>query len=86
MEASIMAVFSLSALRSIETNRAFEASRDAIIIIVAFLLCYKVEILKVFRETGIKLPAIFDTIISTLVLARMTLFIRQFMSRLRRED
>jgi hypothetical protein len=85
LEAAIMAVFSMSALRDLESSRPFEATRDALIIIVAFFLCYKVEILRVFRGTGINVPRILDIVISALVLTRMSNFIRQLMSRLKRE-
>ena len=86
LEAAIMAVFSLSSLKGLDATRPFEATRDAIIIIIAFFLCYKVNILRIFRGTGINVPRILDVIISALVLTRMANFIRQMMSRFKRED
>ncbi len=86
LEASIMAVFSMAAFKGIEASRAVESARDAIIIIVAFFLCYKVEALRIFRRTGLAIPTIIDIVISTLVLTRITIFIRQLMSRFKNED
>ena len=86
LEASIMAVFSMSALKNFESTRPMEATRDAIIIIVSFLLCYKVDMLRVFLGTGMKIPNIIDIIISSLVMARMTNFILTVMSRFKGED
>lgn len=86
LEASIMAIFSVSALKNLESNRAVESTRDILIIIVSFFLCYKVDQLRVFLRTGLAVPKIIDIAISTLVLARMTLFIRALMARLKGED
>jgi hypothetical protein len=84
LEAAVMAVFSMSALRDLDSSRPIEATRDAIIIIVAFFLCYKVDILRIFRGTGIAVPHILDVIISALVLTRMSNFIRQVMTRFKK--
>ncbi len=81
LEAAVMAIFSMSALRDLESSRPVEATRDAIIILVAFFLCYKVEVLRIFRGTGLDFPRILDVIISALVLTRMSNFIRQLMAR-----
>ena len=86
IEAAVMALFSMSSLRDVGSRRPVVATRDGIIIIVSFLLCYKVEVLSVFRKTGMALPVLIDVIIIALVLARMTNFVNSFMSRLRRED
>jgi len=86
IEAAVMALFSMSSLWDMGSKRPVVATRDGIIIIVSFLLCYKVEVLSVFRKTGMNLPAMIDVIISALVLARMTNFVNSFMSRMRRED
>ncbi len=86
IEAAVMALFSMSSLRDVGSKRPVVATRDGIIIIVSFLLCYKVDVLSVFRKTGVSLPNLIDVIISALVLARMTNFVNNFMSRMRRED
>jgi len=83
LEASIMAIFSMSALREISESRPVEMARDALILILSFVLCYKVSILTVFGGTGIKLHYLLDTAISALVLMRMTNFIRDFFERIR---
>ena len=83
LEASVMAIFSLSTLKNLSSSRAFETTRDVIILILAFILCYKVSILTIFRGTGIKLPYILDTVISALVLTRMTNIIKSFLLKLK---
>jgi hypothetical protein len=85
LEASIMAVFSITALQDVEESTPVAAARDGLIIILAFVLCYKVNILTIFKGTGIKLPYILDTIISALVLTRMTNLIRDFFKKIKTE-
>ncbi|PKL35135.1 MAG: hypothetical protein CVV44_23215 [Spirochaetae bacterium HGW-Spirochaetae-1] len=86
LESSIMALFSMSALKDISNSKPVEIARDSLILILALVLCYKVELLTLFRGTGIKLPLILDTAISALVLTRMTNFLKDFFSRIRLED
>ncbi len=86
IEAAVMAVFQISAMRDLESTKPFQTARDALILILAAVLCYKVQILTLFRGTGIKLPYILDTVISALVLTRMTYFIRDFFSRIKLEQ
>ncbi len=81
LEASVMAVFSMSVMKKLSDRTPVEAARDALILILAFVLCYKVKLLTIFRGTGIKLPYLLDTLISGLVLARMTYFIREYLSK-----
>lgn len=83
MEAAVMAVFSMGSLKDLGDTRPFEATRDVIIILLAFFICWKVGILRIFRNTGINLPKILDVVISALVLARMANFIRQLMDRIK---
>lgn len=86
MEAAIMALFSMSSMQDIGSKRPVEATRDGIIIIASFILCYKVDILRVFVNSGLRLPVLIDIIISALVLTRLTNFVRAFMSRFKKED
>ena len=86
LEASIMAIFSVSALKGIANTRPVESTRDILIILVAFFLCFKVDQLSVFLRTGLGVPKIIDIIISTLVLTRMTLLIRTLMARFKGDD
>ncbi|MBP7586121.1 MAG: hypothetical protein KBA61_18915 [Spirochaetes bacterium] len=86
LEAAVMAIFSVSALKGLDSNRAVESTRDIIIILVAFFLCYKVPQLRVFPRTGLDIPKILDIVISMLVLSRMTLLIRALMARFKSED
>ncbi len=83
LEAAIMAIFKMRSLSAMESSRAFEASRDGIIIIICLFLCYKVGVLRLFKGTGIVLPRLIDIVISALVLARMTSFVGGFMSKMK---
>jgi len=83
LEASIMAVFTTSILRSLGSSMPVATVRDVLILFLAFVLCYKVSMLTLFRGTGIKLPYLLDTVISALVLARMTNLVREFLGRLK---
>ncbi|TAL39031.1 MAG: hypothetical protein EPN93_02855 [Spirochaetes bacterium] len=86
IEASVMAVFSMSSLREMSSKRPVEATRDALIFVLAFFLCYKIETFSVFKGTGIAIPRLMDVVISALVLMRLTNFVWNFMSRFRREE
>ncbi len=86
MESAVMAIFSMSSMRSVSARRPFEATRDGLIIILSFFLCYKVDVLSVFKGTGIAIPRLLDIAISALVLMRMTNFVWNFMSRLKVEE
>ncbi len=68
-------------MKKLSDRTPVEAARDALILILAFVLCYKVKLLTIFRGTGIKLPYLLDTLISGLVLARMTYFIREYLAK-----
>ncbi|MCU0822673.1 MAG: hypothetical protein MUC95_09425 [Spirochaetes bacterium] len=85
LEAAIMAIFTIDALKEIQPTRAVEASRDLLVILLSLFVCYQVEALRIFKGTGIKLPMVADTIISALVLARITNFIRQLTARFKQE-
>lgn len=85
IEAAVMAIFQMSAMKDLESSLPFQTARDALILILAAVLCYKVPILTLFKGTGIKLPYILDTVVSALVLTRMTFFIRDFFSRIKIE-
>jgi len=86
MEAAIMALFSMSSMHDMGSKRPVEATRDGLIIVVSFILCYKVNILRVFANSGLHLPVLIDIIISALMLTRLTNFVRVFMSRFKKED
>jgi hypothetical protein len=81
LEASVMAIFSLNTFKSIYPKKPIQAARDLIVLGLAFVLCYKVEIITVFGGTLIKLPQILDVVISTLVLTRMTNFIGDVLTK-----
>ena len=86
LEASVMAVFSMTVLKGASSKKPVQIARDTLILILAFVLCYKVRMLTLFKGTGIKLPVYLDMAISALVLTRMANFIREFFSRIRIED
>jgi hypothetical protein len=86
LEAAVMAIFSLTALKDTAENKPVKVARDMIVLGVSFFICYKVETLNVFRGTGIDLPRLLDVAISALVLTRMANFIRDFISRIKYMD
>ena len=84
MESCVMAIFSMTALKDISENRPVQVARDCIVILLALVLCFKVEILSIFAGTGIHLHKYLDTAISALVLMRLTNLISDFFNKLRR--
>lgn len=83
LEAAIMAIFSMTALKDISDSKPIASTRDALILIVAVVLCYKVKKLTIFMGTGIVIPYILDTAISALFLTRMTNLIKDFFGRIK---
>lgn len=84
MESCVMAIFSMTALKDISENRPVQVARDCIVILLAFVLCFKVEMLSIFAGTGIHLHKYLDTAISALVLMRLTNLISDFFNKLKR--
>lgn len=83
LEACVMAIFSMTAIRDISENKPVQTARDVVILLLSFALCYKVEILTIFRGTGIQLPHLMDVVISGLVLTRLTNMVKDFFEKLR---
>lgn len=83
LEACIMAIFSINVIKEASDNRAIGTAKDIVVMILAFIICYKVPMFTLFRETGIKLPDMLDIIISALVLSRMTHIISNFFEKIR---
>ncbi len=84
IESCAMAIFSLTALKDISENRTVQVTRDTFVVILALLLCYKVELLSLFSGTGIKLHKYIDTAISALMLVGLTNVVNGFFSKLKR--
>lgn len=85
LESAIMAIFSMSELKNRKGSRPVEATRDAIIIVISLLICYKVDMLLLFKGTGIVLPLPVNVVLSGLVLSRMVAFVSRFASRFKQD-
>jgi hypothetical protein len=85
LNAAVMAIFSMSSLKKLSSSRSVEATRDLIILLLSLFVCYEVDILRIFKGTGINVPFILDTVISALVLSTMINFVRQLMARLKQD-
>jgi hypothetical protein len=83
VEGAVAAIFSITAMRVIETKRAVSTSREAITFILGAFLVYYIEPLRLFKAAGLNLPMIADIIVSSMVLMRMTGFIRDLMAKVR---
>lgn len=84
LESCVMAIFSMTALKDISESRPVQVARDLIVILLALVLCFKVDLLSLFAGTGIHLHKYLDTAISALVLVRLTNLISDFFNKLRR--
>jgi len=84
MESCVMAIFSLTALKDTYETRPVQIARDTIIVLLAAVLCYKVDIFSLFKGTGIHLHKYLDTAISALLLVRLTNLVGDFFNKLRR--
>ncbi|OHD70071.1 MAG: hypothetical protein A2W19_04560 [Spirochaetes bacterium RBG_16_49_21] len=87
LEVAIMAVFSMTILRDISENRSVKIARDIIILLLAWMICYKSNLFNLFTNTGIILVGQrwyrLDVIISALVLAGFTNMVSQLFDRIR---
>ncbi|MBN1534952.1 MAG: hypothetical protein JXA20_19950 [Spirochaetes bacterium] len=86
LEASVSAVFSISALQDISDTRPVKTARDVVVLLVALFLCFKVTMLGLFHNTGFEIPQVLDAVISALVLMRLANFIRDFFAKIRMAD
>jgi hypothetical protein len=84
METCVMAIFSMTALKDISETRPVQIARDTVVLILALVLCFKVDILSLFTGTGIHLHKYLDTAISALVLVGLTNLIGDFFGKFRR--
>jgi branched-subunit amino acid transport protein AzlD len=84
METCVMAIFSMTALKDISEQRPVQVARDTIVLILALVLCFKVDLLSLFAGTGIKLHKYLDTAISALVLVGLTNLVSDFFGKFRR--
>jgi hypothetical protein len=83
VEGAVSAVFSISAMRSIEQKRVVQSTREALTFLVCLLFVYTVESLRLFKAAGIRFPMMGDIVISSMVLTRIAGFIRDLMNRIR---
>lgn len=84
IESCAMAIFSLTALKDTAESRPVLVARDTFVVILALVLCYKVELLSLFSGTGIHVHKYIDTAISALMLVGLTNVVNGFFVKLRR--
>ena len=88
LEVAIMAVFSMTALKDISENRTVKIARDVVVILLAWLICYKSNLLNLFKDTGITLIGErwykLDVVISALVMAGFTNIVSSIIEKMRR--
>ena len=83
VEGAVSAIFSITAMKVIETKRAVQTSREAITFLVGAYAVFAIPQLQLMKTAGITFPLIGDIIISAMVLMRMTGFIRDILTRIR---
>lgn len=86
LEASISAIFSMSIFANFSYNNQIVIVKDILVLVLSLVLCYKVTYFRLFNGTSIKLPYFLNTIISALVLTRLTKFVGDFFSRIKSQD
>jgi hypothetical protein len=83
LEAAVMAIFSITALKKMEDNSVINTVRDVAILVLSAFICYNVRKLNLFSGTGLKLPELVDVLISALFLARMTILVQNIFSKIK---
>jgi hypothetical protein len=84
LEACVTAIFSLSAIKEMSENRPTQITRDTLIVALAVVLCYKIDVLSLFSGTGVHLHKYLDTAISALVMISLANFLSGFFGKMRR--
>jgi hypothetical protein len=83
-----MAVFSMTALKDVSENRPVKIARDVVVLLLAWLICYKSNLLNLFKDTGITLIGErwykLDVVISALVMAGFTNIVSGIIDKMRR--
>jgi hypothetical protein len=88
LEVAIMAVFSMTALKDVSENRPVKIARDVVVLMLAWLICYKSNLFNLFKDTGITLIGErwykLDVVISALVMAGFTNIVSSIIDKMRR--
>ena len=85
VETAVSALFSITAVKEHERKTLMKSMREAITFLTAFLFCFVVPEIRIFRESGIPITGMADTIISALLIARMSDIVRGLISKLKGE-
>ena len=81
-----MAVFSMAVFKNLRMPAPAEIARDFLILFYLLFCVIKLIYSLCSGAAESKLPQLLDTIISALVLTRLTNFIREFFARIRISD
>lgn len=88
LEVAVMAVFSMTAVKDVSDNRPVKIARDLIVLGLAWLICYKSNLLNLFHNTGIVLFGErwyrLDVVISALVMTGFTNIVAMMFEKMKR--
>ncbi len=85
IETAVSAFFSITAVKEHERKVLMKSMREAITFLAAFFFCFVVPEIRIFKESGIKITGMADTIISALLIARMSDIVSGLISKLKGE-
>jgi hypothetical protein len=74
--------FSITAIRSVERTMVVKTTKEALTFIVAFILLFFMEDMRIFYGTGITIPPLADYAVTSLVSVRFMLFLRNMFEKM----
>ncbi len=80
-EAAVSAVFSITAIKSASRKIIVRSSREALLYITVFVVCFFLSDARIFKNSGINVPFVLDYVLSSLVTARFSMLAGDLFSR-----
>ncbi|MCS6984865.1 MAG: hypothetical protein NZM25_07065 [Leptospiraceae bacterium] len=86
IEAVISAIFSLRVVEELLRSNWLQTVRSAFVILVAFGLCGRIDEMRLFLKSGLKVPGAIDYVVTSLFLVRLTTLLHDFFAYLRKRS
>lgn len=83
LELAVSSIFSLKFFQNMAGGRSLETLRDLLIFGLACYICYKVPHMTIFKGTGVKVPRVFNTAVTALIITSLANFVQNFMARIK---
>lgn len=86
LESVISSIFNIRVIEDFLRTSWGQSVRSAFVFLVAFGLCSRVSELRLFYQSGLKVPAALDYVVTSLFLVRLTNLIHDFFVYVRKRS